>query len=397
VLRVVLALSFALLPGTASAQEGSPPASENEGEEEAEKKDTDAAELTAEEKKKAEKKKKKEERARREWTLEYGGRLFVRDTFTRIPIGDGVLWRHDRTLEQARVFATYERKKMRLAFEIEIDDGGGELKDTYIRLMPIPALRINAGRFKAPMSMIWLESKWSLPATERGILSDIRQEDRDLPFGGVRAEGVSIEARPAIAIEPRVTLAAFHNPVAGGATGLDPFDDFSQDLYGRIEIQPAPVLHAAASFALVGNTAEVGALDTYRHTGVGGVELHLDTPFLRAWAEGFVGESFFYQADGTTSGTFAAARALVAVQLDRPFGGLHRLEPFVFGSVLDPTGDVSGDRVSEVAGGASIAFSKHWRLQVEVAHRIAEGLAAPVADSTLFRIQLGAAFSEWVE
>jgi len=50
--------------------------------------------------------------------------------------------------------------------------------------------------------------------------------------------------------------------------------------------------------------------------------------------------------------------------------------------------------VSEIVAGVNVAFSRHWRLQLEGAQRVAQGGASPVADTTLFRIQLGAAFAE---
>jgi hypothetical protein len=337
------------------------------------------------------------EKPKRDWTLEYGGRLFVRDTFTRVEVGDDAVWRHDRAIDQARIFATYDRKRLRIAFEVEMADGDAELKDTYIRIKPVDMLRIIAGRFKVPMSFIWLESKWSLPSVERGILSDLEQDNRGLPFGGIRGEGVSLELRPEVMLEPRFTAAIFHNPLATGATPLDPSEDVTQDLYARLEVEAGPWLTAAASFGWVGYTTQVSTIDSYEHMPMGGVELAVDSHYLRAWVEGFVGESFFYQSDNMTSGTFAAARALVAGRLRDPVDWIRRIEPFVAGSVLDPTGDETGDRVSEVSGGANVAFTKYWRLQLEVAQRIAEGTLAPVADTTLIRLQLAAAFSEAVQ
>ena len=334
---------------------------------------------------------------KRVWTLEYGGRLFVRDTLTRVEAGGDPIWRHDRALDQARVFATYERKKLRIALEVELAGGDAELKDNYIRIKPVDGLRIQAGRFKVPMSLIWLESKWSLPSVERGILSDLEQDNRGLPFGGIRGEGVSLELRPEMLLEPRFTAALFHNPLATGATPLDPTEEVTQDLYARLEVEPGPWLTAAASFGWVGYTTEVSAIDTYEHMPMGGVELAVDGHYLRAWVEGFVGKSFFYQSDNMTSGTFAAARALVAGRLRDPVDWLRRVEPYLAGSVFDPTGDETGDRISEVAGGTSLAFTKYWRLQLEVAQRIAEGTLAPLADTTLIRLQLGAAFSEAVQ
>lgn len=333
----------------------------------------------------------------RDWTLEYGGRLFVRDTFTRVEVADDPVWRHDRALDQARLFATYDRKKLRIAFEVELAGGDAELKDTYIRLKPVDLLRIQAGRFKVPMSFLWLESKWSLPAVERGVLSELEQDNRGMPFGGIRSEGVSLELRPEVLLEPRFTVATFHNPLATGATPLDPSEDVTQDLYARLELEPGPWLTAAASFGWVGYTTRVSAIDSYEHMPMAGVELAVDSDYLRAWVEGFVGESFFFQPDGATSGTFAAARALVAGRVRDPVGWIRRIEPYLLGSVLDPTGDQSGDRLSEVAGGTSVGFTKYWRIQLEVAHRIAEGALSPIADSTLIRLQLAAAFSEAVQ
>jgi hypothetical protein len=333
----------------------------------------------------------------REWTLEYGGRLFVRDTLTRVEVTGDPVWRHDRALDQARVFATYDRKRLRIAFEVELAGGDAELKDTYIRVKPVDVVRVQAGRFKVPMSFIWLESKWSLPAVERGILSELEQDGRGLPFGGIRGEGVSVEQRPPVLLEPRFTAAVFHNPLATGATPLDPSEEVTQDFYARLEVEPGPWLSAAASFGWVGYTSEVSAVESYEHMPMGGVELAVDSHILRAWLEGFVGKSFLYQPGGGTSGTFAAARALVAVRLRDPVDWIRHVEPFAAGSVLDPTGDQSGDRISEVSGGASLAFTKYWRLQLEVARRIAEGSLAPVADTTLVRLQLAAAFSEAVQ
>jgi hypothetical protein len=339
-----------------------------------------------------------EEKAKpRDWKLDLEARLLVRDTLTRVDIGDDAVWRHDRTLDQARVNATYDRKILRLALEVELAGGDAELKDTYIRLTPVDALRIKAGRFKVPMSFIWNASKWSLPAVERGILAELEQDARGLPFGGIRGEAVSVEVRPEVMLEPRFTAAIFHNPLTTGSTPLDPSEDVTQDLYGRFELEPAPWLKAAASFGLVGYTSEVSSIDSYQHMPMGGVELEVDTRYLRAWLEGFVGESFLYQPDMTTSGTFAAARALVAPRLRDPVPGVWRIEPFAMWSVIDPTGDQSGDRISELAGGVNFAFSKQWRLQLEVAQRIAEGALALVADSTVIRLQLGAAISETIE
>lgn len=330
--------------------------------------------------------------APRDPAVEYGARLFVRDTLSRIDAPGEDIWRHERSIDQARVFATFERGIVRLALEVELSGGDAELKDTAIRLSPTRFFEIEAGRFKAPMSVVWLESKWRLPSTERGILSELRQDDRALPFGGLRADGVRIELRPRIALDPRLTAAIVHNPLATGATPLDPTEEVTQDLFARLELEPTTFLRAAASFAVVGTTRQAGDISTYEHVPLGGLEARLVTRSVGVWIEGFVGRSFLYQADGSSSGTFVAGRVLVAPRI-RPGAGVRRIEPFAAASVLDPTGDVSGDRVVELGGGSSLAFGDDWRLQLDVAHRLGEGVSAPIADSTLIRVQLGARFS----
>ena len=329
----------------------------------------------------------------RTWTLEYGGRLFVRDTLSRVDVAGDPLWRHNRDIEQAPVFATYERDALRLALEIELADGA-ELKDTYIRITPVRVLRLQAGRFKAPVSFIGLESKWSLPAPERGVLSELKVGDLDLPFAGFRADGVSLELRPPVPLRPRLTLAAFQNlsATSASATPLDPSEDITQDLFARIEVEPSDDLHLALAFGSFGFPVRAGEIESYQHLPFAGLEGFADAKHLRLWAEGYAGRSFFYLPDGSVKGAFLAGRVMIALRFRRPFGALWRLEPFVSASALDPTGDRSGDRVFEATGGLGAGFTRHWRLQLEAAQRFAEGIDSPVADSTLIRIQLGARF-----
>ena len=331
-----------------------------------------------------------------EWTLELRGRVYVRDTVSRVDVGEDI-WRHERAVDQARLSVDYDRKRLRIALEFDFGGGDPELKDTYIRVRPVDPLRIHAGRFKVPMSYLGLESKWRLPSTERGLLSELGLDDRDLPFAGGRGEGVSFELRPDLALDPRLTAALFQSPLATGLAPIDPSEELTQDLYLRAEIEPGADLHLAAGFALVGYQDRLGVADSLRHLALGSVELHADMRPLRAWLEVFAGQSFVYQAGGTFSGAFAAARALVAPRFRRPLAALFRVEPYAGASFLEPTDDRDGDRVSEIVAGVNVAFSRHWRLQLEGAQRVAEGVASPVADSTLLRIQLGAAFTETLQ
>lgn len=332
------------------------------------------------------------EKAEPEWELEIGGRLFVRDTFTRIEAGDDDVVSHVRGLDLARLFLTHDRKRLRVAFEVDFADGDADLKDTYIRLEPTDLVRVAVGRFKVPMSYLGLTSRWKLPSTERGILSELTAQDRDLPFAGTRGDGISLEVRPPVPLDPRVTIAVFQNPLASAETPLDPREELTQDVYGRASFEPVRGLSVATAFALVGYQEELGVIDSHAEFPMMSLEVELDTEHLRVWAEGFAGESSFTQPDGSVTGSFAAARVLVAGRFGPSV--LHHLEPFAGASVLDPTNDVSNDRISEVTGGLNVAFSKYWRIQMEVAHRLAEGAASLMADGTVVRMQLGATFAE---
>ena len=329
-----------------------------------------------------------------EWELEIGGRLFVRDTVTHIEAGGEDVVSHSRALDLARVFLTYDRKRLRVAFEVDFADGDADLKDSYIRLQPMDPLRIQVGRFKVPMSVLGLTSRWKLPSTERGILSDLEVQERDLPFAGERADGISVELRPALPLEPRFTLAGFQSPYASAATPLDPREELTQDLYGRASVEPIRGLEIASSVALIGYPEEPGSVGTRAEFPMGSLEVELDAARARIWAEGFTGESFFPQADGEVGGRFVAARVLAAFPFPLPALDLWRLEPFAGASVLDPSSQVENDGVSEIMAGVNLAFSKHWRLQLDAAHRIAAGSAAPISDGTVFRLQLGATFAE---
>ncbi len=319
--------------------------------------------------------------------------MFVRDTVSRVVVADMATWSHDRTIDSGRLFASYRRAHLKLALEVEFA-GGAKLKDTYIRLWPNHLARVQAGRFKVPISYIGLESKWSLPSIERGLLSEIAPDSRGLPFAGERDDGVEVELRPDLALHPRLTLASVQTPLPGGTTQLDPSEDLTQDLDARLEAEPVPDLHLASTLAWTGYDAELGRIDTYHHVPMVSAELFYDGHALRTWLEGYTGKSVVYHTDGTTSGAFWAARALVSPRLHHPTGWLWRLEPYVSGDVFDPSTDVSGDRISQLGGGVSIWPSKFWRLQIEVDDRVAQGLGAPVADSTLIRVQLGSAFAQ---
>ena len=75
-------------------------------------------------------------------------------------------------------------------------------------------------------------------------------------------------------------------------------------------------------------------------------------------------------------------------------GTPRRLIPFVGASYLDPRRDDAEDSSVEVQGGVNLAFTKIWRLQLEVTNNFAQEDYSPAIDGTGFRIQLGTYFKE---
>jgi len=326
--------------------------------------------------------------------LKVKGRVFAREETTTLRVAGERQWRHEQRVDSARVGIDYRRASY-LRVEVEADFAGGELdlKDAYVRVEPVDPLRVQAGRFKRPMSVIGLESKWELPSTERGLLASLEVDGQDLPFSGGRGEGVSLRFAPDVAAKPRFTAALMQNPLGAGTAGLDASENFAQDVYVRGEVRPVSDLTLASSAAVIAYLREVGNPDSFRHAPIVSLEARWDGDHVRTWAEGFIGRSPFAAVGAPARGTFWATRALVAPRIERE-GWPKRIEPFVLASLFDPSSSGTGDRNSEIGGGINLGFTKFWRLQVDAAHRFAHGDRASAIEATVIRAQLGARFEE---
>jgi hypothetical protein len=322
--------------------------------------------------------------------LKVGARVYVRDTLSGIEVGGETLWREQRTLESGRVFVDYRSTdKLRMSLEVDFAGGDAELKDTFIRYRFAPALDVIAGRFKRPVSFIGLESSWSLPQIERGLLSELRIDDQRVSFAGGRADGLALEIALPGAFEPRVSLALFENDISRDL-GIPITEALNQDVFGRAELEPVQGLHLAVAGGWVASLHRRGGAESYRHRPFGSIEGALEATWLRLWLEGMGGLNASVYVDGAQVGRFAAARGLVAPRLTR-LGHLRALEPFASFSWYEPSTHQKDDEMFEIMGGVALTLSRHLRLQVEGGRRFAED-AGPAADATLFRIQRGAAF-----
>lgn len=325
-------------------------------------------------------------------SLRWSGRVFARNTLTRQRLGGQTFWRNQQQVASARAGMRYRHKSgAQAVIKIEFEDDEPELKDGYIRLVPLSTLHVFVGRFKRPMSGIGLAGRWDLPSVERGLL-DSRIEGQKLPFVGGRGNGAVVQYKAPVAAKLRLSAGLFQNSLGTGSSSLDAADHFAQDVYLRASVEPVEDLQLASSFGLFGYLGEVGDPDSFSHAPVGSVEVVYDPSWLRLWAEGFTGKSMFAKADGSTSGNFLGARILVAPNLRT--GVPRRLQPFAGLSYFDPRFSENEDANTEVQGGVNLAFSKIWRLQLELTHSFAQGIASSAIEGTAFRVQLGARFKE---
>jgi hypothetical protein len=327
--------------------------------------------------------------------LGFGGRVYVRDTLTGIDLAGTTRWQDERTIDDARVFLKFRPNK-RTRMDIEVDFAGdkAKLKDTFIRYAPLPYLELTVGRFKRPVSFIGLESTWSLPRIERGLLSELRLETGRLLFAGGRGDGVAVALELPGPGRPELTVVVHASELANDL-GLQ-VSDVDQDAFARFDLEIVPGLHLAAAGGAVGSLARRSTPESYRHRPFGTLEAFVETRPLRLWVEGMAGLNASTYVDGAQVGRFLAAQALLAPRLHN-VGGLRSIEPYAAFGWFDPSTRQAGDRLTELTGGVALRISGKLRLQLEGGRRIPESTFAASAAATIIRVQLGAAFKSETE
>ncbi len=334
------------------------------------------------------------------------GRVFVRDTIVQ----EG--WENRLAITSARLGANYRDRArgLRGEVDIELSEGKAEIRDAYIGVRAGRKVYVQAGRFKRPISAIAMTSRWDLPVIERGYVNDLalpneRSGEPDvLPLSG-RVIGVSARLRDrSLPAKPTLTVGVFRSPVhAQVATSVgfgnrEPVgwgQGFPEDLYSRLQVEPIKGVEVGVSFGWLRQLEIAGTRDSFRHGYVSGVDLVIDEPFgdgvpVQAWLEGFVGDSPFHFAPTLEAqGRFMAARAIVAVRL-RLAPGLI-LEPYVTGQILDASGELDEDRITQGGGGINVKIAKSWRIQTAVDHASVDRRFL-YDSSTQLLVQLGAVF-----
>lgn len=338
---------------------------------------------------KAAKKGAKEER---EFRLK--GRVFVRDTVS----SNG--WTNQLELASARAGVVYRDRAYGLRIEVEAELSGrnAEVRDAYLRLDPHKHVRVQAGRFKRPISAIALTSRWDLPVIERGYLNDIEvnygfaPEPDELPISG-RSLGATTTLRDtALPGRPELVIGVFRSAVHDqlAASALDWSKQFPEDVFSRLEVEPLPGFRLATSLAWVGQLETAGQQSTFRHGFVSSLDSVVEIGMLRGWFEVFTGTSTFHlRADGRALGRFQAARAIASGRL--PVTDTIYAEPYVMVQYLDASSELDDDRIIQGGGGINLGVGEGWRLQAAVDRASVDRLLL-YQSATLFQVQLATVF-----
>lgn len=215
--------------------------------------------------------------------------------------------------------------------------------DAFVRLDGPGATRLTAGRFKTPFSERRLESAWSLPVVDRGLVDRYVVKQNGL---GGRRVGLAGTLRP---WEGR--LEATGGVFLGDKDALEGATDAGEDWAGRVAVKRWRALEVGASGYRAGGGGAPGAAPS---RWAAGPFANLALGPLRAAVEGFTGRG--------TDGPFAAGTALVSWRLGGGEGRL-RLTPVAGAEAVQLRGATAGIGYGAIAGAV---ISRAERLKVKV-------------------------------
>jgi hypothetical protein len=288
-------------------------------------------------------------------------------------------------------------ERVSLTLEAEFGGGRANIRDGYIQAKAKRWL-VRAGRFKMPLSAFTLESPWTLPRAQRGLMDDILS-DHMLLSG--RREGLMGRIEGGGFWDPSLSVGVFQSL----ETLTRPRDLTS---VVRAAVEPGKT-----EIALVGQRRS-NLLGVPRDFWAGGLDVKSDESIgglgFRGWAEARVGESWFRQGALLTAQeqavapakTFFEVRAMAALRKGGALEGDAYGELFFSGGLLDPDTDVVQDHLLELSGGFNLGQWLKTRLTFELVHTRAsqnfptvifqEMLLPSLARQTAALLQAGAAF-----
>ena len=330
------------------------------------------------------------------------GRLIVRGQTTRVEGASGsdvsaenarltLLWRPARWLRGELEYDVAENRKLRDAF---LQAGTGRFS-------------LRGGHFKPPISVIEMDSRWDVPVSERGLLSEVLRETLGITGrrpglqGGVEVRGKDLAAfagvfRASSVRGDRIGDEAFDNLAtdwALKATGRVVHDRRRLQLGVSGDWRPAEPVPGEGYRRFWTASADAAWSQRPRDGGA------------RLWAEGFLGstwqDSDAFDGEDTS---FLAGRLVGAWR----HGGRKRsafyVEPYAMLSAFDPDTSVRDDLMWELAGGVNVGSWRRLRLTLEAQHRgvgrnapaslglFSFAAPAPPFARTRLVVQLGGAF-----
>lgn len=313
----------------------------------------------------------------------------------------------DLSVPTARFSLDYQSPLKWLSAQLEGElTSRNVLRDAFVRARK-RWVTVKAGHFKVPISALALESRFSLPTVDRGLLHDYLLDVLQI---GDRRFGTTVELHDRdvkTGLRPTLTLGAFQ----GSALDQGAFRDIEDETLGgqsyaaRVELKPGDLVFGASFEHRVGPEVtlvvpEGGVPELRRpstckppcvaHYWTVGADATLDTEFstggLRLWLDALAGRSWIEssrkrldpaRAEDGAFPTFGALRGVVAYR----FGGTSRrdlyFEPYGMAGVLDPDLAYGRDHVTEWMLGVNVGRWKVARVGLEgVIHRGAARLPA---------------------
>lgn len=331
----------------------------------------------------------------------------------RLELRGRVLARYVSDREEGTSASDFEAENLRLELRwrparwlravVEYDQAEDtHLKDAYLALRP-GRFEVRAGQFKPPVSPIEMDSRWNLPVSERGLVSEVLSYSYGICGRRPGAQASWDHGRLS------ATAGLFRaSSVRGDRLGDEAFDNLSKDwgalkATGRLEWSRKRA-GLGASFDLRPAEPLPGA--GYRRFWT----LAVDAAWAarkkggpRATLEGYLGSTWqdANPFDGVDA-RFLAGRALAGWRFGRKTRDLF-VEPYAMLSALDPDTSVREDLLWEASAGLHAGGLRHLRLVLEAQRRgvsryapLALGLLplgqAPPASRTRLVAQLGASF-----
>ena len=299
--------------------------------------------------------------------LEVKGRIYARETFG--PSGAEPNpqdpWTGRFSLESARVGAKYRTDDLLLDIDAELE-GRVRLKDAYVRLdTGFYDTSIQAGQFKAPFAALKLESSWTLPTADRGLLDELLI-DR-LQLGG-RRPGAQVEWKGKNTWRPRFEAGVWRGTDQEG----EPRADETSEVIGETAGARASLRPGAYELGLSGAWRAAQPLPgmEFERFWAAGADLTIDTDSgFRSWLEAGTGSSWADENPGDDDhAIFGYGRTVVAWRLGGASTGAPYVEAFGAAGALDPGVEVRDDMVWETAVGLNAGRWKRWRGQLQLAN-----------------------------